>query len=123
AGVPPQVRVTLPWRTRRAPDDAVFARTIFLYWDDVAAHGVAASYRPRLFKVTLQQLVINNPQDGSSLLGGSEPAEWRVFAEVGGSWFFLNELNPGSDILRSSRTPGTLTYALKGKTFAINRPF
>ena len=49
----PHVRVTIPWKTQRSPDTAVFARTLYVYWNNDALHGVASTFQPRAFRVTL----------------------------------------------------------------------
>jgi hypothetical protein len=126
AGDPvPHVVVTIPWHTGRAPDDAVVASTIYLYWDDVASHGAASTYRVRRYRVTLDSLIVKKPQDG----GGA--GEWRVFAEVGGRWRFLNDQfgeqlhvsHPAwqagvQDILSAG-----LGLAHEDQVFVLNQPF
>ena len=90
----PHVEVTIPWKSAHAPDTAIFARSIHVYWNDAASAGVAPAGRPRIFQVTLENINIRDTNDGD------ENGELRMFADVAGHWLFLNELYPG-DPLRS----------------------
>ncbi len=89
------VHIVIPWKTRGAQDTAVFARTIHLFWDDARAHGVAATYKPRFFRVAVQGVKVNKTQETLPLDAG----EFRVFADLGGQWHFLNEFVPDADLL------------------------
>ena len=122
----PHVMVTIPWKSANAPDTAVFARTLHLFWDDAASLGVAAGGRPRIFNVTLDALQVNNPQDGlQTVTPGTagtpptatfRPGQWRVFAEVGGHWLFLNDLF-GDDVLRDG------LGNTRNRSWPLNRKF
>ena len=100
----PSVTVTLPWHSRAAADTAVFARSFYVWWattntasDLTVTHGVAADYHPRLFKVTLDYILMN--QGANDMLepgDGQGDMELRVLVEAGGTWLFLNEI-PGVD--------------------------
>jgi hypothetical protein len=103
----PSVTVNIPWQSRAISDTAVFARTIYVWWgtdNDVAdftvTHGLAADYRPRLFRVTLDYILMN---DGASDM--LEPGvtqgdmELRMFVDAGGNWLFVNELGDVDDVL------------------------
>lgn len=107
--------VTIPWHARQAPDDAVFARTIFLFWDE--ALGVPADFIGRAFRVTVDNICIHNSPD----VGDSE---FRVFGEVGGNWFFINE-SPGDDDILQEGLGDTGDCACDGDdesaTFGVNR--
>ena len=100
----PRVTVTLPWHSGAAADTAVFARTFYVWWstgDNVAdltvTHGVAADYHPRIFKVTLDYIIMNSGANDMLEPGiGQHDMELRVFVEAGGNWLFLNEI-PGVD--------------------------
>ena len=87
----PGIRVMLPWKTSQAPDDAVFARTIKLYWDE--GRGVPPDYGIRVFRVTLDNVLVVNSHDPVG------DGEYRLFVEVGGNWFFVNEAPGDDDIL------------------------
>jgi hypothetical protein len=91
----PHVEVHIPWKTMHAPHTAIFARTMHLYWADGASFGVAPAGRPRIFEVTLDSMQVKNALDGDD-----DPGQWRVFAEIGGHWIFVNELYSG-DVLRA----------------------
>lgn len=100
----PRVTVTLPWNSRGAADTAVFARSFYVWWattntvsDLTLTHGVAADYHPRLFKVTLDYILMNSGANDMLEPGtGQGDMELRVFVEAGGNWLFLNEI-PGVD--------------------------
>jgi hypothetical protein len=84
---PDYVHVRLPWRSRGVPDSAVCARTMYLYWDE--ALGVPVDFRPRVFRVTLDDVFIHKSHDDGD-------GEYRLFVEAAGDWVFVNEL-PGDD--------------------------
>ncbi len=116
----PHVRVTIPWKTQHAPDTAVFARTLYLYWSNDAAHGVASSYKAHLFRVTLDNLKVINPQGEYWHIyhtTNKDKANWRIFVEVGGQWYFLN------DLVQPKPLEGGLDQAQKNQVFPINRSF
>ena len=59
------VIVTIPWRSSGAPDTAVFARTIYLYWDGGGAvKGMPPGYALNTYRVTLD-IKVNNDHDPS----------------------------------------------------------
>ena len=90
----PHVMMIIPWALDRAPDTAVFARTLFLYWDDLPSHGIPAGYPMKKVTVVLDKIVIQDKQEGSD----PDPGEYRLFADIGGKWLFLNEFIGASDI-------------------------
>ena len=89
------VTVTIPWSAMQAPDTAIFARTMYLYWDAPITHGVAPDFEIRRVGVTVQRLEILKNGEG----GGLDPDESRFFASAGGKWLFLNEFTGATDIL------------------------
>src|SRR3989442_2290050 len=89
----PTARVTIPWRSQKVPDTAVFARTIYLFWDK--GYGINPRVTPRVFNVTLESVHIVDKQDA----GWQNDGEYRIFVEVGGDWLFVNELPKDDDIL------------------------
>jgi len=103
----PRVTVTLPWHSRGAADTAVFARTFYVWWstgdntaDLTVTHGVAADYHPRIFKVTLDYIIMNSGANDMLEPGtGQHDMELRVFVEAGGNWLFLNEIPDVDNIL------------------------
>jgi len=97
ADVPtPHVKMTISWAGDRVPDTAVFAKTLFIYWDDLPTHGVPASFPIKKVTVTLQNVVIQDKSEGSDL----DPGEYRLFADIGGTWIFLNEFVGVTDIMK-----------------------
>ena len=92
----PNVEITLPWFSGHVSDDAVLARTMFIYWDDAITNGVSTTYRNslRTFQVTLENVrILKNIDEGA------DAGEARMFANVGGKWIFLNEFCGVDDIL------------------------
>jgi hypothetical protein len=87
---PEYALVRIPWHSRNIADTAVLARTIYLYWDE--GLGVPQTYRPRVFRVTLNDVFVHKSQD----IGDGE---YRLFAEVAGNWLFVNELPQDDNIL------------------------
>jgi hypothetical protein len=110
-GTLPQARVNIPWHSYSMNAGSVFARTIYFYWDE--GLGVPEQNNFRLFRVTLEQLIIYDTTP-------DEPgdAEFRIFAEVGGDWLFLNDLFGDSNILDEG-----LGDAALNQRFDINRDF
>ena len=82
--------VRLPWHSRHISNTAVLARTVYLYWDE--GLGVPADYRPRVFRVTVDDVFVHKSQD----IGDGE---YRLFVEVGGNWIFVNEIPRVDNIL------------------------
>ena len=120
------------------PDNAIFARTINVYWDGVAS-GVPPDFGIRVLKVTLDQLEIRRvqPTDRTArflqdqLLTRPRGA-FRVFAEVGGQWMFLNELfgvaefidpDTGEVVTGADVLSGGLALSLPGDVWPIGQSF
>lgn len=95
-----EAEITVRWKGS-APDNAIFARTIYFYWDE--GNGVAQEYDIFSYKVTLDKLKILRPLEWGR-------SEFRVFLEVGGEWICLNEFIDVADILNDGL----------GKTFKRN---
>ena len=83
------VEISIPWRN--LPDTDVFARTIFVYWDE--AEGLAAGAVMNKYKVSVKSLRFRHRKEFIS------KAEYRLFLEVGGDWLFLNDFADAEDIL------------------------
>jgi len=83
-----RVRITLPWHHARVSDNAVYARTIYLYWDQ----GTLAHADVRIFRVTIEKVRILDSRDVGD-------GEYRIFVEVGGYWLFVNEFVSDDNIL------------------------
>ncbi len=115
ASGPNGVRITIPWSSTGAPNNAVFARTIHLYWEGGGAvNGVAPTYKPSSYQVELQNVKVNDDEESGPFNDG----EYRLFANVGSEWFFLNEIPRVSDILDDG--VGDIG---SGESFAINKRF
>jgi hypothetical protein len=91
----PHVMMSISWAGDRVPDTAVFARTLFVYWDDLPTHGVRSDFEIKKVTVTLQKVVINDKSEGDDF----DVGEYRLFADVGGRWRFLNEFVGVNDII------------------------
>lgn len=91
----PHVMMSISWAGDRMPDTAVFAKTLYIYWDDLPTHGVQAGFEIKKVTVNLEQIVIQDKSEGSD----SDPGEYRLFADVGGRWVFLNEFTSADDIM------------------------
>jgi hypothetical protein len=74
--------------------NAVFARSYYLYWDDVFKHGIPATYAIKTLRVNIDSVEALTNMDGSG-----ESGEFRLFANIGSNWFFLNEFANVDDIL------------------------
>lgn len=109
------VQITIPWSSIGAPNTAVFARTIHLYWEGGGVvNGVAPTYKPNTYQVVLQNVRVNDDEDSVPFSDG----EYRLFSNVGSEWFFLNEIPRVSNILDEG--VGDIEG---GESFAINKPF
>lgn len=88
--------VIIPWKTKGVSDTSLLAKTLFLYWDE--GNGVDENYTINTYTVNLEKLKIRRLSEIFFL----NPAELRMFADVGGNYLFLNELvTNNKDILRS----------------------
>ncbi|MFL6457026.1 MAG: hypothetical protein ACJ71G_08670 [Nitrososphaeraceae archaeon] len=115
------VTVTIPWRSSGAPNTAVFARTIYLYWDGGGAvKGMPPGYALNTYRVTLDNVKVNNDHDPS--LVTNDDGEYRLFANVGSKWFFLNEIPPVSNIL-GGQEGATYGDIRSGESSVINKQF
>ncbi|MBM3268103.1 MAG: hypothetical protein FJZ01_10695 [Candidatus Sericytochromatia bacterium] len=105
-----RVRVRVPWRSRAAADSAVLARTVRVWWQGAVAAPVIRR------RVILDEVEILKTHD----LGNGE---YRVFADVGGQWVFLNEFLPVADVLRQGLgdTPAPAKYPI-AKAFEVVLP-
>jgi hypothetical protein len=110
---PPQVKVVIPWRFLHAPDNAILARSISLFWNQPP--GVNPAYGARAVKVTLSRVHVDDTHDVGS-------GEYRVFAEVGGQWLFINELQNASNILEEGLGDTSDKDWPIGRTFLLFLP-
>ena len=91
----PHVMMSISWAGDRVPDTAVFAKTLFIYWDDLPTHGVRAGFEIKKVSVTFNRVVIQDKSEGDD----RDPGEYRLFGDIGGKWIFLNEFTGASDIM------------------------
>ncbi len=86
------VTINIPWKTSATDDRAVFAQTFYLYWDE--GHGVPDNYPIHAYKIRFSELRFDHFNEMLS------KAESRMFLDIAGNFFFLNEFTKAKDILR-----------------------
>jgi hypothetical protein len=132
----PHVLVEIPWRSEGVPDNAVFARTVNVYWDG-AASGVPADFEMRVLNVTLDNVKIRRvqPMDSTARFlhyGRVTTGAFRVFAEVGGQWIFVNDLfgstewidaDTGNTMTGADVLTGGLGQSFPGEVWPIGQTF
>ena len=101
------VTLSIPWKT--IPDTVVFARTVYVYWDE--GNGVPDNFIINDYKVILESIQFRKKKE---CFGKSE---LNVFLEAGGDWLFFNEFIDVENILDQG-----LGSARK-KKWNINRNF
>lgn len=124
----PHVLVTIAWAADNVPDTAVFGRTLFVYWDDLPTHGVPPGFPLKRMVVTLNNVVIQDKQEGRA---SADVGEYRLFADIGGRWLFLNEFTGATDVLAEGLgdawdifVPNTFPKPRKAEhTFNFNQTF
>lgn len=107
------VGINIPWHGKA--DTLVLAKTVYLYWDE--GSGKAADYAIHRYKVTLQEMRFHNKKEFLSR------HEMRAFVDVGGKWFFLNELFGKKDIINGGKGK---SYGKRWKldlSFVVNIPY
>ena len=77
--------ILIPWKTKNANDLEIYARTIYLYWDE--GKGVDNELPVDIYKVKLTNLKLRHISDRASR------AEFRLFANVGSEWIFVNDFH------------------------------
>lgn len=85
------VTINIPWKSAAVSDEAIFAKSVYLYWD--AGTGVPTDYKIDEVTVTLNELRFDRFHEA---LG---KAEIRLFLDVGGNFLFLNDFATTADIL------------------------
>lgn len=101
---------TLPWHSAHINDTAVFARTIYLYWE--WGNGVPADYTIETIQVNLQELLIAKQRD---MYGKNEYTMW---ANVGNETIFLNEF-----LCKDDRVLTTGISNTRKKDFKLSNSF
>lgn len=86
-------RVTIPWKTLDRPNSAVFAQTVYLYWDgETSTTEEITDYQVSLEKYRVRRL---------SEIWFLNRAELRIFFNVGSDYIFFNEFaTKRKDIIR-----------------------
>ncbi len=124
------VTVTVPWHTSNVSNDAIFARTFVVYWQDVPikignpSNKVLAAEKPKLYKVDILSVELVKPMDGNfdnSTPGNHGYGDFRIFCNVGNNWIFLNEFDPTID--RNNILESGLGKAMHVRNFQINKSF
>ena len=127
----PHVVMSLAWagdqcfRTRRSlPERSLFIGTTS------PTHGIPFDFPMKRVQVILQKVVIQDKEEGSNF----DPGEYRLFADIGGRWRFLNEFTGASDIMKeglgrvwddtfSQKHPGATKPPGAEFNFNFNQPF
>jgi hypothetical protein len=75
------VTVSILWQSGNIPDSALYARTIYAYWNE----GTGTADMIDEYKVDLTKLYFKK------LSEKGDKAELRIFTNVGNNWIFLND--------------------------------
>jgi hypothetical protein len=86
----PYINIQIPWKSKNQPDTRIFARTIYVYWDE--GNGIHQSIPVRKVLVDIKGLEVKKTHD----IGDGE---YRAFVEVGGNWLFANEFMNVNNVL------------------------
>lgn len=85
------ITINIPWKASSTNDLAVFAQTCYLYWDE--GSGVPKNYPVHTYKIRFNELRFDRFHEFLSY------AESRVFADIGGNYFFLNDFIKSKDVM------------------------
>jgi len=77
------VHITVPWKTKNANDLEIYARSVFVYWDE--GKGIAGDLPVDIYKIKLTNLKFKYLDEVLT------KAEIRMFINVGNDWIFLND--------------------------------
>jgi hypothetical protein len=77
------VHITIPWKTKNANDLEIYARSVFVYWDE--GKEVAANLPVDIYKIKLTNLKFKYLDEVLT------KAEIRMFINVGSDWICLND--------------------------------
>ena len=114
------VNVKIAWKSKNIADSAVYARTVYAYWNE----GNGTSDTIDEYKVDLKHLYFKKMSE----LG--DRAEMRIFVNVGDKWIFLNDFfGKGGKILTRGLgetfkkhwdlSNGFTLYVPRNKTFRV----
>jgi hypothetical protein len=113
------LRVTIPWKSGKVGDRAIFARTLDTYWNE--GNGISTSYRIQPVAVSLDQIHVSRNLDKGN------DGEYRVFANIGNDWMFLNDIDTERTPFGPSRPGNILEEGLADtsddKSFDLGRTF
>ncbi|HHG84242.1 MAG TPA: hypothetical protein ENJ82_05780, partial [Bacteroidetes bacterium] len=104
--------IHLPWKGQA--DTLLCARSIYMWWDE--GNGLAEDYKIFTYQIHFQQLRFHQRKEFSSR------SEYRMFFEVGGQWFFLNEFETVSDILHGGHGKTYHKHWKMGQTLLVHVP-
>ena len=86
------ISVSIPWMSKGIADTAIYARTVYAYWNE--GSGVGAKDTIDEYEVDLKQLYLKRLSEKDGM------AEIRLFVNAGNDWIFLNDyLSKGKRIL------------------------
>jgi hypothetical protein len=115
----PFARFQIPWKTCGVVDQAMFARSYWLYWDE--GNGTIPTTVSKKLKVTIDNVTIHKTHDD---LGSGPDGEYRLYASVGRNWLFLNEFIDCADILTEGlgdATTNSDNFTIAPGTYPINK--
>jgi hypothetical protein len=87
------VHVTIPWQ--QVADDAIFARTVFVWWENAGAQRIEPA--TQTYEIHFQDLHFTQRKD---VLSRPEKVMWL---EAGGQYLCLNEFIEGQNIMRDGQ--------------------
>ena len=108
----PAAQISIPWKG--LPDTLTFARTVYVYWDE--ADGKPDNYAINTYKVTIESIKFRHNKESFSR------PELRVFVEVGGDWFFVNEFSPRKKVLGKGKRQASLKKNNTLQSFTLYLP-
>jgi hypothetical protein len=79
-------KILIPWKTKNANDLEIYARTLYVYWDE--GKGLAADLPVDIYRVKLTNIHFKHIDEILT------KAELRMFANVGSDWIFINDFFP-----------------------------
>lgn len=98
-----RVEVTIPWKTASVSNDAIFARSFVVYWEDLsemvggATSKVLDTEKPKLYHVEIIKVNLltkmDGDGDGDDGIGNHNYGDFRIFCNVGSNWIMLNEFD------------------------------
>ena len=87
-----KVKITVPWKSASESNESLLAQSVFLYWDE--GKGVPEDYPIYSVSISLDKLIFQLFREWPGTR-----AELRMFWEVGGQYYFLNELVKAKEVI------------------------